>query len=50
MDLQLTEHVRNTISLLYKQKYCVKFRYLELFYSKNKNKKIIIKKNQFWPM
>ena len=40
MDLKLTEHVRNTISLLYKQKSRVKIRYLELF---------LAKKNQFWP-
>ena len=30
MNLKLTEHVRNTISFLYKQKNWVKFRYLEL--------------------
>ena len=33
MGLKLTEHVRNTISYLYKQKR-VKFRYLELFSEK----------------
>ena len=33
MDLKLTEHVRNTISLLYKQKQ-VKFRYLQFFSEK----------------
>ena len=31
MELKLTGYVRITISLLYKQKTLVKFRYLELF-------------------
>ena len=45
--LKLTEHVRITISLLYKQKYPVKFWYSELLLRNFEFSPILRKKSQF---